>query len=110
MMRRLALVGPLDERRAVHTSGYPLDPEQMLPAPDVVLLIDDGSRGVMLFRYTAYGEFSGDTLHANVAEALEQATFEYRDALLPWMDVPEDITDAHLFAIKYAAEELKERG
>jgi hypothetical protein len=111
-MRRIALVGPLaDERRMVHTSGYPMDPDQMLPPADVVLLVEDGKRGgAMLFRYTAHGELSGDTLHASAALAEAQAIFEYGDALLPWMDVPDDIKDAHLFAVKYAAEQLNGRG
>jgi hypothetical protein len=110
-MRRIALIGPLaDERRMVHTSGYPMDPEQMLPPADVVLLVEDGKRGgAMLFRYTAHGELSGDTLHASAALAEAQAVFEYGDALFPWLEVPDDIKDAHLFAVKYAAEQLNGR-
>lgn len=109
--RRIALVGTLTgERQAVHTSGYPLDPEQMLPVADVVLLIDDGQRGAMLFRYTAYGEFGGDTLHSTMAEAEEQAASEYGSALMAWMEVPSDVPDAHVFAWKYAADQLNERG
>ena len=111
--RRIALVGPLldDERRAVHTSGYPMDPEQMLPSPDVILLIDDGRGGCMLFRYTAHGELAGDTPHASAAEAEAQALEEYGEALLlPWMDVPNDVADAHVFAVRYAADQLNERG
>lgn len=107
--RRIALVGALGERRTVHTSGYPLDPEQLLPSPDVVLLVDDGPRGVMLFRYTAYGEFAGDTPHSSSDEAEQQALFEYGHALLPWMEVPDEISDAHAFAIKFAADQLNER-
>jgi hypothetical protein len=109
--RRIALVGPIDERRAVHTAGYPLDPADMLPTPDVLLLIDEGRGNCMLFRYTAYGELAGDTPHETAAEAEAQAELEYGDALLhPWTDVPDDIADAHLFAVRWAAERLNERG
>lgn len=109
--RRIALVGVLDkERRAVHTAGYPLDPADMLPSPDVLLLVDDGEDGCMLFRYTVNAELGGDTPHASAAEAEALADLEYGDALLlPWMDVPADVTDAHVFAIRFAAEQLNDR-
>ena len=81
----------------------------MLPMPDVLLLVAE-PRGAMLFRYTAYGELGGDTWHASVAEAQKQAEFEYAEALLPWIDVPQDVSDAHAFAIAYAGDRLNERG
>lgn len=108
--RRVTLVGPIEgERRAVHTAGYPLDPDAMLPPPDVLLLIDEGKDGCMLFRYTAHGEFGGDTPHDSALQAEAQAQMEYGDALLAWIDVPKDVVDAHAFAIRYAAEQLNER-
>jgi hypothetical protein len=107
----MALVGALArERRAVHTAGFPLDPEKMLPLADVVLVVADDDAGAMLFRYTAHGEFGGDTWHATVAEAQEQAAYEYGEALVPWTEVPSDVTDAHAFAIQYAYERLDKRG
>jgi len=110
-LRSLALVGAMThERRAAHTSGFPLDPAQMLPFADVVLVVADDDGGAMLFRYTANGEFGGDTWHTTVAEAREQAAFEYDDALEPWIDVPNDVTDAHAFAIQYAFQRLNRRG
>ena len=110
--RRIVLVGPLEgERRAVHTSGYPMDPDAMLPSPDVLLLIDEGRGGCMLFRYTAHGELAGDTPHDTAAEAEALAEEEYGEALLlPWMDVPDDVADAHVFAVRFAADQLNERG
>jgi len=98
------------ERRAAHTAGFPLEPEKMLPLPDVVLVVADDRGGAMLFRYTAHGEFGGDTWHASVEEAQEQAAYEYGDALVPWIEVPSDIKDAHAFAIQYAYERLDKRG
>lgn len=109
--RFVALVGALSgERRAAHTAGYPLDPAKMLPVADVVLLVADADPGAMLFRYTAYGEAGGDTWHATIEEAREQAIEEYADALGEWLEVSDDIDDAHLFAVRYAADRLNGRG
>lgn len=108
-LRRIALVGvPDGERQVVHTAGFPIDPDRMLPTPDVLLIVDS-SQGCMLFRYTAYGELCGDTPHDNAAQAESQAIVEYGEALAPWLEVPAEISDAHHFAIKYAAEQLNER-
>lgn len=113
-IRRLALIGPLGDRRVtVHTGGFPLAPDRMLPDADVILLVGDEAGqggGAMLFRYTAHGELCGDTPHASVAEAERQAASEYGTALLGWSDVPPEVKDAHAFAIQHAAERLNERG
>ncbi|MGZ8457014.1 MAG: hypothetical protein ACXW61_06295 [Gemmatirosa sp.] len=111
--RAIALVGALDGgRRAVHTTGFPMDPAKMLPEADVVLLTASHASddpGAMLFRYTAFGEVGGDTWHVSIADAREQAVEEYGDALGPWEEVPDDVADAHEFAVRYAAERLKGR-
>ena len=105
----MALIGPLGDRRiSVHTSGYPLEADRLLPDPDVVVLVSD-TDGAMLFRYSAHGELCGDTPHSSVDEAERQALLEYGDALLPWIDVPSDIRDVHAFAVQYALDELNER-
>jgi hypothetical protein len=109
--RLIALVGPIaGERQAVHTANYPLAPEKMLPVADVVLLVSDDSESAMVFRYTAHGEFGGDTLHSTIAEAKEETAAEYSEALLPWEEVPDEVSDAHVFAIRYARERLNDRG
>jgi hypothetical protein len=110
--RLVALVGAMaGERRVTQTAGFPLDPAKMLPLADVVLVVAGEDGGAMLFRYTAHGEPGGDTWHATVEEAQEQATYEYDDALvLPWIEVPTDVMDAHAFAIQYAFERLNTRG
>ena len=99
---------PDGERQVVHTAGFPIDPDRMLPTPDVLLIVDS-SQGCMLFRYTAYGELCGDTPHDNATQAEHQAIIEYGEALAPWIEVPGEISDAHHFAIRYAAEQLNER-
>jgi hypothetical protein len=109
-IRRLALVGPVGDRRiSVHTGGYPLAPDRMLPDADVVVLVGDPKEGAMLFRYSAHGELCGDTPHSSVAEAEHQAAIEYGEALFPWIEVPVDVTDAHAFAIHYASDQLNQR-
>jgi len=111
LTRMIALVGPLaSERRAVQTSGFPLDPEKMLPVADVVLLVVGKEEGAVLFRYTAHGDFAGDTFHSNAEEALDQAASEYDDALGQWLTVPDEITDPHAFAVQYAHDRLDSRG
>ncbi len=106
-VRVLALIGVTSaDRRATHTTNYPLDPEKMLPEADVVLLVADDDPGVMLFRYSAFGEVGGDTWHLTEADAREQAAEEYGDALGEWVEVPDQITDAHFYAVRYAADRL----
>jgi hypothetical protein len=107
-VRLVALVGAVQgERRAFHTGGYPLATEKMLPLPDVLLVDTEDGPGVMLYRYTAHGEFGGDTMHSSVDAAKDQASFEYREALGEWIEVPADVADAHRFAVQYAASHLR---
>ena len=109
--RQLALIGPISgERRAAHTAGYPLAPEKMLPEADVVLLIAGDDPGAMLFRYTAHGEYGGDTWHATVADARDLAAHEYGASLGEWVDVPDDVEDPHVYAVRYAFDRLNSRG
>ena len=109
--RLVALVGPLaGERAVVQTAVTPLQPEQMLPVADVVLLVSDDGETAMLFRYTAHGEFGGDTFHETIADAKDAAEAEYQEALLPWEEVPDDVQDAHALAVRYAYERLNDRG
>ena len=110
-IRSLALVGPIaGQRRVTQTSGFPIDLSQILPPPDVILLIADGDPGAMLFRYTVHGEVGGDTWHPSADDAREACIYEYSDALGEWVDVPEQVDDAHAYAVQYAAERLNSRG
>jgi hypothetical protein len=112
-IRSVILVGSTaGNRKATHTGGHiAIAEDKMLPVADVLLLIVDDDPGAMLFRYTTAGEFGGDTWHPTVEAARTQAEYEYGDALLvPWMEVPDDVKDAHNFAIEYAFDRLKHRG
>ncbi|MBV9879174.1 MAG: hypothetical protein JO180_01705 [Gemmatirosa sp.] len=110
-VRALALVGAMTQaRRATHTAGYPLDPARMLPEADVVVLVADADPGAMLFRYTVHGESSGDTWHPSADAARAEARDEYGEALGQWEDVPDEAPDAHVYAVKYAADRLNSRG
>ena len=110
-IRSLALVGPLwAHRRVTHTAGFPIDLSKIPPPPDVILLVADGDPGAMLFRYTAHGDLAGDSWHPSVDDAREHAIYDYSDALGEWIDVPEDVENAHAYAIQYAAARLNSRG
>jgi hypothetical protein len=109
--RLVALVGPLTgERRVVQTANHPIAADRMLPVADVVLLVSEDGKSTMVFRYTAHGEFAGDTLHSSIDEAKQETAAEYTEALLPWEEVPSDVGDAHNFAVRYAHERLNDRG
>ena len=69
-----------------------------------VILLFDYQDGPMLFRYTATGEFAGDTWHASLDDAKDQAEFEYGQALGRWLQIPDEIakgTEAE-FALRKA--------
>ena len=97
-MRLIArLRGDIVEPRVKHYRGLPPEltkgkdsrEEMMLP---VFLLLDEKpSEGVFLFRYDAQGNCVGDTWHQNVAEAKEQARFEYESVLSKWIEIPTEV-------------------
>ena len=108
--RLLALIGANEETRYEATGADGLAPAKMLPVADVLLLVASDDPDAMLFRYTAYGEMGGDSWHPTIADAKEQARDEYGDALFPWEPVPDEVADAHDYAIQYASERLNSRG
>jgi hypothetical protein len=75
------------------------DQRRPLPHPDV-LVIEAEPEGVFLFRYTAAGEFGGDTWHESIADAKAQAEFEYGDAVGGWFEIPTDERDAESYALR----------
>lgn len=65
---------------------------QLLPWPRV-LVLRERPDGVFLERWTATGAYAGDTWHASVDQAYQQAQYEYGDALGAWQAVPVDVQD-----------------
>ena len=100
--RLIALVGPMvGKQQAIHKIGLPDGPQTAMPFPEVLFLEDDAT-SCMLYRYTADGQFGGDTWHQTLEEAKHQAEFEYGEAFGPWLLVPEIESDGHEYAISYA--------
>jgi hypothetical protein len=74
-----------------------------MPQPDVLLLEGDEAGHAMLYRYAAGGAFGGDTWHESVEAAERVAAEEYGAASVgAWTPVPEDVPDAHDYAIAQA--------
>jgi hypothetical protein len=107
----MALIG-VDEGRAYTAPAHvdALDTSRRLPAADVLLLVAGTEPDAMVFRYSAFGELAGDSWHLSVADAQEHVADEYGDALLPWEAVPDEVTDAHAYAIAFASDRLNDRG
>ena len=88
-----------------HFAGLPValggraEERRLLPRA-VLVLIEPRDDGVFLYRYSETGEFGGDTWHASVEEAKDQAAFEFGESLAPWQPVPDSIVDAHEFAVR----------
>ena len=109
--RLLALISANEEQGYVTPTGVDaLDAAKRLPDADVLLLIAGADPDAMVFRYSAFGELGGDSWHPTVADAKEQAAAEYGAALLPWEPVPEEVADAHAYAITFAGDRLNDRG
>jgi len=72
-----------------HYKGYPpklsegRDEREPLETPSH-LVIEFKPDGVFLVRLTDHGKIVGDTWHATVEEAKEQATFEFGESLGEW--------------------------
>lgn len=92
---QVALIKGPFEKRTKHAWGYPGGTQIEMPQADVLVLepLDDGN--FMLLRYTAKGDYCGDTWHQSLDEAKQQAAFEFENAVGMWVDAPRD-TDAAL--------------
>ena len=109
--RLLALISANEGHAfAAPTGADALARAKRLPDADVLLLVAGAERDAMLFRYSAFGELGGDSWHPSVDDAKEQAGEEYGAALLPWESVPDEVTDAHAYAITFASDRLNDRG
>ena len=109
--RLLALISANEGHAyAPSTAADALDVAKRLPDADVLLLVAGDEPDAMVFRYSAFGELAGDSWHPSVADAKERAGEEYGAALLPWEPVPDEVTDAHAYAITFASDRLNDRG
>lgn len=75
-----------------------IDQRQPMPIAKVLILLQDPTGSIYLYRYAADGAFAGDTWHSDVPAAKEQAKFEYGCAVGDWRAAPADITDSEVFA------------
>jgi hypothetical protein len=69
-----------------------------MPYPQLAVIEVQGE-DVYLLRYTADGEFGGDTWHESIVDAKEQAEHEYEAALGEWHEVPEPVDDPVEYAL-----------
>lgn len=88
-----------------HFVGLPaeLHPTRASPEPLAwprVAIIDAGSEGVFLDRFTDDGSSVGDTWHQSVEDAKAQAITEYDGVLSEWSELPSQLDDEA--AIQYA--------
>jgi hypothetical protein len=58
--------------------------------PRVLILVEE-SDGPMLYRYTAEGDYAGDTWHESLTDARDQAAFEYTSSLGTWQEIPDTV-------------------
>lgn len=82
------------------------DSRELLPMASVLVLeepIERGDCSYLLIRYAADGAYAGDTWHLTIDDALEQASYEFGDALGQWVDVPPDVDDARAFVLRPAS-------
>jgi hypothetical protein len=64
-----------------------------------VVVLEGTPDGAYLLRYTVNGTFVGDTWHMTVDDARHQATYEFGEALHPWVAIPDSVGDAAAFAL-----------
>jgi len=93
--RLYSKLSPSDaEPRTKHYHGFPpeltfgIDARQEMGRASF-LVIEQKPDGVFLFRLDAGGECVGDTWHETVADAKDQALYEFRDRVQPWAEIPQ---------------------
>jgi hypothetical protein len=83
-----------------------VDGGRLMPRP-TLLTIEQHPDGVFLCRFTGGGEFVGDTRHATLDEAKEQARFEFGELFTDWISVPAHIQDIVSFGLAGSEHEKK---
>lgn len=106
MNRRLIgkLVGTVHNPRVKHYLGLPPNltegrDERNEMQPAALLVIEVKQDGIFLYRYASDGSYAGDTWHADIDEAKDQASFEYSSIVVQWDDVPNDVDDVVAFGL-----------
>lgn len=99
---------PPSKRKVRHSVGFPrelggggalAEGAGRLPWPAVVVLEQHArTRHCTLFRFSAKGEFAGDTWHLTLDDAREQAEYEFGSALGRWNAIPEGVPDPQAYA------------
>ena len=81
-----------------HVLGFPESqgsPPESTPWPSV-LVIEERDDGVFLDRLTDAGASAGDTWHASIDDAREQALDEYDGLLTEWKEIPSEVQSEDL--------------
>jgi hypothetical protein len=68
------------KQQTIHRIGLPDGPQTTIPFPDLLFLESDETN-YMLYRYTADGQFGGDTWQQTIEKTTDQAELEYGEAL-----------------------------
>ena len=71
--------------------------------PTRLLLLRPDTHGVALIRFSAAGDFAGDTWHPTLEEAKDQAAFEFGDSASDWQELPEGVEDVQAHVIELLA-------
>ncbi len=74
------------------------DKRVQLPWPKV-FIIEDGSDGIFLLRFTKDGIYAGDTWHKSIDDAKHQAEYEYGIKINEWIVVPPNEKNLLPFAL-----------
>jgi hypothetical protein len=62
--------------------------------PSKLLVLEERPDGFFLTRYSARGDFAGDTWHRDYEDAMSQANFEFSESTQNWVAIPAEETDA----------------
>ena len=79
---------------------------QRLPSARLLLIQRDSPEGVELVRFSASGDFGGDTWHPTVQEAIDQAAFEFGGSVRDWERLPDDVEDPVVWVTQRLAQEV----
>ena len=99
-----AVVGPRPNPYPKVRTEFPQPPSGLMPRPRVLLIKElPKGQGWLLIGHAADGGFSGDSWHATLADAQQDAFRSYGNALSEWRDCEtSDLRAAVISALAYA--------